>query len=98
MNRKEAVTVQLLDREYRIACEEEERQELLQAAMHLDKEMREVRASGHILGMDKIAVMAALNITHEYLRGGGSGVDGTTAKRIGALRRKLEAALSTSVE
>lgn len=95
MNRKEAVTVQLLDREYRIACEEEERQELLQAAMHLDQQMREIRANGHILGMDKIAVMAALNITHEYLKGGGSGLDAGAAQRIGAMRRKLEDALST---
>ncbi len=61
------VEVKILDKEYLVACPEEEREALLRAAQHLDKKMREIRASGKVFGLERIAVMAALNITHELL-------------------------------
>ncbi|HET8700049.1 MAG TPA: cell division protein ZapA [Nitrococcus sp.] len=61
------VKVTLLDREYFIACRDDERANLLESVAYLNEQMREIRDSGKIVGMDRIAVMAALNITHEML-------------------------------
>ncbi len=59
--------VKLLDRELRVACPEEERGELLDSVAYLDKKMREIRDIGKIASTERIALMAALNITHELL-------------------------------
>ncbi|MDD5301160.1 MAG: cell division protein ZapA [Gallionella sp.] len=59
--------IKLLDRELRVACPEEERGELLDAVAYLDKRMREIRDAGKIASVERIALMAALNITHELL-------------------------------
>lgn len=64
----EPVKVSILDREFLIACPEEEKAGLLQSADYLSRQMREIRDSGKIVGMERIAVMAALNITHEMIR------------------------------
>lgn len=61
------VKVTILDREYFVACPDDERANLLESAAYLNEQMREIRDSGKIVGMDRIAVMAALNITHEML-------------------------------
>ena len=50
-----------------MACPQEEQEALLRAARHLDTKMREIRSSGKVFGTERIAVMAALNITHELL-------------------------------
>lgn len=90
-----AVTVVILDREYRIACPEEEQPALMEAANHLDRRMREIRDSGKVVGLDRISVMAALNITHDYLenRREGQSMDSKFGPRITALREQLDAAL-----
>ena len=67
MSQANTVTLQILDKEYRIACPAEERDNLESAARYLNDEMREIRSSGKVIGADRIAVMAALNITHELL-------------------------------
>ena len=59
--------VKILDRELRVACPEEERGELLDAVAYLDKKMREIRDTGKVASVERIALMAALNITHELL-------------------------------
>jgi len=59
--------IKLLDRELRVACPDEERGELLDAVAYLDKKMREIRDAGKIASVERIALMAALNITHELL-------------------------------
>jgi cell division protein ZapA len=61
------VEVRILDKEYLVACPQEEQEALLRAARHLDTKMREIRSSGKVFGTESIAVMAALNITHELL-------------------------------
>ena len=61
------VTVNILDREYQVNCKTEEVDELTSTARYLDGEMKKIRDSGKVLGMDRIAVMAALNISHDYL-------------------------------
>jgi cell division protein ZapA len=60
--------IQILGREYKVACKEQERSELLEAVGFLDKRMREIRDGGKIAGADRIAVMAALNLANELLR------------------------------
>jgi cell division protein ZapA len=60
--------VTILGREYRIGCRESERDALLQAVAHLDSRMREIRDAGKVNGVDRIAVMAALNIANDLLR------------------------------
>lgn len=68
MSAAKTVSVQILDKEYCIACPPEAQQNLQQAAQYLDRKMREIRASGKLIGADRIAVMAGLNITHELLQ------------------------------
>jgi cell division protein ZapA len=60
--------VSILGRDYRIACAEHEREALLRAVAHLDARMREIRDAGKVAGIDRIAVMAALNIANDLLR------------------------------
>ena len=61
------VTVCILDKEYRIACPEDEHSALLESANLLNARMKQIRDSGKVIGADRIAVMAALNLTHELL-------------------------------
>ena len=63
------VTVRLLDKEYQVACPEDEREALVESADLLNRKMKEIRDSGKVVGVDRIAVMAALNLCHEMLQG-----------------------------
>ena len=65
MTQLQTVTVRILDKEYNIACPVAESTNLERAAEYLDKKMREIRRAGKVIGAERIAVMAALNITHE---------------------------------
>ena len=60
--------VQILDKDYLVTGPEEERDALYQSASYLNEKMRKIRASGKIHGLERIAVMAALNIAHEFLQ------------------------------
>jgi cell division protein ZapA len=60
--------VHLLGRDYKVACKEHERAELTEAVAFLDQRMREIRGTGKTAGIDRIAVMAALNIANDLLR------------------------------
>lgn len=59
--------VNIMGREFRVSCTEEERRDLLKAVDYLNAKMREVRDTGKVIGVERIAIMAALNITHQYL-------------------------------
>jgi len=61
----DTVFVKILDKEYQVACPPEEREALLQAANNLDDRMRAIRGGGTVIGLERIAVMAALNLSHE---------------------------------
>ncbi len=65
MTQTQTVTVRILDKDYHIACPAAESENLQRAAGYLDKKMRDIRRSGKVIGAERIAVMAALNITHE---------------------------------
>lgn len=62
------ITVRILDKEYQVACPDEEREALLESAALLNRKMQEIRASGKVVGLDRVAVMAALNLSHEILQ------------------------------
>ncbi len=92
MSESNTVEVKILDKEYLIACPDEARLQLENAANHLDKKMREIRKGGKVHGTERIAVMAALNITHDLQQG--SQLSEDTSKIIQDLDEKLDAALA----
>jgi cell division protein ZapA len=65
-----AVNIKIFDKEYKIACLPHEKDSLIQSAQYLDKKMSEVKSTHKIIGADRIAVMAALNIASEFLQSG----------------------------
>ena len=60
--------ISVMGREFRVACPESEQASLLQAVQLLDARMHDMRTTGKVIGIEKIAIMAALNITHEFLQ------------------------------
>ena len=67
MSNVQTVTVSILDKDYQVSCKPYEVSALQQSARYLDKKMREIKSGSSILGLDRIAVMAALNIANDYL-------------------------------
>ena len=98
MDKSDGITIHILDKEYMIACSEDERHDLQRSADYLDKKMREIRDSGKIIGSDRIAVMAALNISHELLTQDGSpaATDANVGTRIQSIQEKIDEALYRS--
>ena len=92
------VSVKILEKEYHVTCPAEERAALVDSAEYLNRKMREIRDSGKVIGLDRIAVMAALNIVNELLqsRGHDEGVEIDLAARLKAMRERIESALTRS--
>lgn len=65
---KQSVKVSIMQREFTVACAENESESLIEAAAYLDKQMRAIAKGSQILGMDRCAIMAGLNITHTLLQ------------------------------
>ena len=65
---RKTVTVTILDKAYQVACPLGEQVALVASARHLDQTMRDIRGSGKVIGMERISVMAALNMTNDLLR------------------------------
>jgi len=94
------VSVNILDREFLIGCTPEEKPGLIAAAAYLDAKMREIRSNARSAGVDRIAVMAALNIAHELmqLRAHNDSDNGALAQHLQMLRAKLDGALASPVK
>jgi len=94
------VSVSILDREFLIGCTPEEKPGLIAAADYLDGKMREIRNNARSAGVERIAVMAALNIAHELmqLRQHNESDHGALAQHLQMLRAKLDGVLATSVK
>ncbi len=73
MSNSNTVTVTILDKEYQVACPEEQEADLIASAKYLDTQMRSIRETGKVIGLERIAVMAALNISYELLHATGDG-------------------------
>lgn len=91
-NPGEAITIEILDKQYTVSCPPEEKQDLLESARILNERLREVRGGGKVLGTERMAVMTALNVIHEYtlLQKAQAQVDGTLER----VRGKISEAIS----
>ena len=95
-DRQTTVSVKILDKEYQVACPDHEVDALTASARYLDKQMSQIRDSGKVFGLDRIAVMAALNIANELLANR-SRVDEVSASmqdRVHSLTERISLALS----
>ena len=92
------VTVQILDKEYRIACPAGEEEALRKSATLLNDRISEVRESGKVIGPDRITVMAALNLAHEYLAecSRHEEYSSTVNSRVRALHKRIDSAINAS--
>lgn len=94
------LSVTILGREYRLSCEPEEKQALLDAVAYVDGKMTEIRKHSRITGNDRIAILAALHIANELLAtrspdGGAPGLAfGDFRRRIQSMNTALESALN----
>jgi cell division protein ZapA len=90
------IIVQILDKDYRVACQDGQQDSLLASARFLDQKMREIRAGGRVIGTDRIAVMTALNLAHELLefQRERDQLSESFGRRVKALREKVEVALN----
>ena len=89
------VSVRIMEKEYVIACPYEERTALLDTAEFLNNRMREIRDSGKVVGLDRIAVMVALNLANELLRlkNQDARLEREASGRVRALRERVEGAI-----
>lgn len=92
------VSVRILEKEYQIQCPASERTDLLDSAEVLNAEMRRIRDSGKVVGLDRIAVIAALNMVNEMLHAQAKdkALEGTLGTRLKTLSERVESALGTS--
>jgi len=92
----EAITIEVLDKQYTVTCPPDEKQDLLESARILNDRLKEARGGGKVLGTERMAVMTALNVIHEYnlLQKAQSQVDGMLER----LRGKLDGAISRREE
>ncbi len=89
------VTITIMDKEFQIACPPEEQEALEASAEMLNRHMKMVKDSGKVYGSDRIAIMAALNLTHELLqhKNESRNFGKTFSERVTAMQNKVEAAL-----
>lgn len=95
MSENVSVTVEILDKEYMIACPANEKDALLESAKELNKRMRELRDGGKVLGTERMAVMTALNVIHEHL--GQSKIHRATVTGIEETVHRLEQKIAGAV-
>lgn len=84
-----ALQINVMGREFRVACPENEQKELLEAVDYLNRKMDEIRDNGKVIGVERIAIMAALNIAHELLTTKVGGFD------MAALKRRMQSMETT---
>ncbi len=100
MSEVKPVTVHIMGNEYHVSSPEDQIEQLEMAARELDKRMREIKATGNIVGIERIAVMAALNMSYELLQGNSS--DTETSKditeRINKLQNEVDSVLASNAQ
>ena len=96
MNDAKSLQITIMGREFRVACPENEQAGLLEAVDYLNRKMLEIRDGGKIIGLERIAIMAALNIAHEMLTtkvGGGFDI-GDVKRRMARMETVIDQAMS----
>ncbi|HAJ91598.1 MAG TPA: cell division protein ZapA [Gammaproteobacteria bacterium] len=92
-----AVKIMILDKEYMVSCPDDEKEALDASVRHLTEKMSEIRSTGKVVGIDRIAVMAGLNLAHEAIQSG-SAIDSgenSTGPRLRELNTRIEEALAS---
>ena len=91
MSQSKAVDVNIMGREFTVSCTDEERPGLINAVNFLDKKMRDIRDGGKIIGVERIAIMAALNLAHELLNTKSGSLDvGDIKRRISQMQDQID--------
>jgi len=89
------VDVNIMGREFKVSCSEDEREGLITSVNYLDKKMREIRDTGKVIGVERIAIMAALNLAHELLTTRSGGVDiGDFKRRIVSMQEQIDGVIA----
>ena len=96
MSEAKSLQITIMGREFRVACPEEEQAGLLEAVDYLNKKMLEIRDAGKVIGLERIAIMAALNIAHELLstKVGGSFDMAEMKRRMNRMETVIDQAMS----
>ena len=90
------IKIVIMDKEFLVACPQEEQSGLIRSADYLNDKMREVQRNGKVIGMDRITIMAALNMAHELLRQeeNSTNLDQSLGSRLFALQEKIDSTVS----
>ncbi|MEW6119067.1 MAG: cell division protein ZapA [Pseudomonadota bacterium] len=88
-----SIEIHILGRAYKVACKREEESALIAAADYLDDKMREIRDNGKVIGAERIAIMAGLNLAHDLLTKGGGGLIEEARSRVAHCNTLLDAVL-----
>ena len=96
MSEAKSLQIAIMGREFRVACPEDEQAGLLEAVDYLNKKMLEIRDGGKVIGLERIAIMAALNIAHEMLttKAGGGFDMGDLKRRMARMESVIDQAMS----
>jgi len=91
------INVKILEKEYQISCPADERKALVDSAEFLNAKMREIRDSGKVVGLDRIAVMAALNMANDLISATdvGETLESVAKDKVRAMRERVESALQS---
>ncbi len=96
MSQSKAVDVNIMGREFTVSCTDEVRPGLINVVNFLDKKMRDIRDGGKIIGVERIAIMAALNLAHELLNTKSGSVDvGDIKRRISQMQDQIDGVCAT---
>jgi cell division protein ZapA len=99
MAASKTVDVTIMGREFTVACTDEERQSLLDAVNYLDKKMHDIRDAGKVVGVERIAIMTALNLSHELLNTKTGDVDiGDYKRRISLMQNQIDEAIKPQAD
>ncbi len=94
MSEIKGVDVSIMGRDFTVSCTEEERPGLINAVNFLDKKMRDIRDSGKVIGVERIAMMTALNLAYELLNSKSGDIDvGDIKRRIVSMQDQIDQAL-----
>jgi cell division protein ZapA len=95
MNEARSLQITIMGRDFRVACPEQDQAGLLEAVDYLNRKMLEIRDAGKVIGLERIAIMAALNIAHEYLSTKVGGFDmGEIKRRMTRMETVIDQAMS----
>lgn len=93
---QEGISVSILGKDFLVACPEDEKDSLIAAARHLDKQMRDIQNSGKVIGAERCAIMAALNIANDLLELQNNGaINRDMSQKLRFLQTKIDTALQS---